>query len=82
MPQPDNKRIKFVELEPEKFAVIKCGGLVPDKSLPKKMLALQNFLAQKKLKGVGAEIIAYYGPLRNVPFLRRNEIMITLQNTK
>jgi hypothetical protein len=77
LPTPDDKRIKAIEIAPEKFAVLKFSGSGSIESFEKKAIALRKFLAQNKINTIGPELDAYYGPW-TVPFLRHNEVMILI----
>ena len=78
LPTPDNERIKLVEIEPEKFAVLRFSGFSSKENFEKKAALLRNYLASRKIYSTAPEVDAYYDPPWILPFLRRNEVMIPL----
>lgn len=61
------------------YAVIRFSGLARQGVLQKNLDLLLHYVDSKKLHSIGKPIYAFYNPPWTLPFLRRNEIMIEVQ---
>jgi effector-binding domain-containing protein len=79
LPQPNNKDIKIISLQKERYAVIVFTGLVRESSYKKQIKHLDDFISNYKLETIGKVQIARYNPPWILPFFRRNELMIKIK---
>ena len=79
LPQPNDKRIKLVKIPAFQVAVIRFSGFNRDKNLSKHELELETWIQQNHLKQTGSATYAFYDPPWTLPFLKRNEVMIPIQ---
>lgn len=79
LPEPNNNRIKIMNVKGETVAVLKFSwfsGKVKTEKLTKK---LQNYIKKEGLKPNGAPKLAVYdNPITTLPFMRRNEIHLPI----
>jgi len=78
LPRPNNKKVKLIEIEPKRFAVIRFSGFASEESLAEKEGELFSFIEDNKFRPVGVTTYAFYNPPWTLPFLRRNEVMIEI----
>lgn len=82
LPEPEDKRIKLKELPAETFAVIKFSGWSNQDSFAKHLQVLKKKLSDSsKFKESGEPTNAFYNPPWTLPFLRRNEILIPVEQS-
>ncbi len=79
LPKPNNPQIKIFEAPAKQFAVIRFSGFGGTSSLEEQTHELMKFIAAKKLKARGPPIYAFYNPPWTLPFFRRNEVMLELE---
>lgn len=79
-PKPNNKQIALVSLPTTQFAVIRYSGRTGDETVCPQIEKLQNFIVERKLSAEGTPLFAYYNPPWTLPFLRRNEVMVKINN--
>ena len=80
LPKPEDERIELIAIPPRKVAVIRFSGLGSESTMAKKTKELRNFLERFHFKTEGEPVYAYYNPPWTLPFLRRNEVQITVIN--
>ncbi|KAF3363397.1 Uncharacterized protein PHSC3_000006 [Chlamydiales bacterium STE3] len=78
-PKPHNASIQVLLLPAKHLAVIRYSGRTGDENVTTQMTKLQKFICDKQLKPIGPPIFAYYNPPWTLPFMRRNEMMIFLE---
>ncbi|MGB7967973.1 MAG: heme-binding protein [Methanobacterium sp.] len=78
LPEPDDPRIKFKEVENQRMAVLRFSGRVKKKLAYKKMEEMRKWLAKKKLNPRSNFIVAQYNNPAVPGFLRRNEILVEI----
>lgn len=82
LPEPEDKRIKLKELPAETFAVIRFSGWSNQDSFTKHLEELKKkLLDSSKFKESGQPTNAFYNPPWTLPFLRRNEILIPVEQS-
>lgn len=79
-PKPQNAKISLRIVPARKVAVIRFSGRTGDDHVIPQLEKLNNFLAERRIMANGAPIFAYYNPPWTLPFLRRNEIMISIKD--
>jgi hypothetical protein len=78
MPAPLDPNVKLLEEPATRYAVIKFSGFGTMEAMEKKSAELRAWLAKRDLKPIDAPIYASYDPPWTPPFLRRNEVWLTL----
>lgn len=79
LPRPKNSVIAIMPIPAKYYAVIRFSGLARRSVLQKNLDLLLHYVDSKKLHKLGKPIYAFYNPPWTLPFLRRNEIMLELQ---
>jgi hypothetical protein len=74
LPQPNDPRVRLVEIPARTFAVVSFSGLGRDDAVARHEKALDAALAGSSWRAVGEPVTWYYDPPWTVPFLRRNEV--------
>jgi len=80
LPTPDDQRVHLLTLPPTRFAVIRFSGLAKEPDIEKKTSELNAFIAFHHLTCSGSPTLARYNPPWTLWFMRRNEIMIQVQD--
>ncbi len=78
LPEPIDKRIKFVELPAKKYAVIRFSGFASERNISEKELVLSGYLNDRQVDYDKQSLRAFYNPPWTLPFLRRNEVWYEL----
>ncbi len=79
LPKPLDPQVKIRELPAEKKAVITFSGFYDEEKVKEKTQALRDWMQIKNLKLKGEPQFARYNPPWTLPFMRRNEVMIQVQ---
>ena len=80
LPKPLDPQVKIKEVAAEKRAVITFSGFYGEDRVQEKTQALRDWMKMKNLKPVGEPQFARYNPPWTLPFMRRNEVMIQVQD--
>jgi hypothetical protein len=80
-PNPTDPTIKLEEIKDYRVAVISFSGFLSQASISHHKTLLQNWIADRDLTTTGAARAAGYNPPFTLPFLRRNEIVISVGKT-
>ncbi len=79
IPQPTDDKVVIRQIPPQLTAVIRYSGFWSQKQYDAHLAKLQAFIEQKKLTVVGVPNFARYNPPFMPFFMRRNEILIEVQ---
>lgn len=74
LPQPNDPRVRLVEIPARTFAVVRFSGLGKADAVARHEKALDASLAGSAWRASGEPVTWYYDPPWTVPFLRRNEV--------
>ena len=74
LPQPNDPRVRLVEIPARTFAVVRFSGLGKADAVARHEKALDAALAGSSWRAVGEPVTWYYDPPWTVPFMRRNEV--------
>lgn len=74
LPQPNDPRVRLVEIPARTFAVVRFSGLGRAEAVAQHEKALDAALAGSSWRAVGDPVTWYYDPPWTVPFMRRNEV--------
>ena len=78
-PTPSDSSVEIRELPPSRFAVYRfSGGRRADRELQARQ-ELESWLKKVKMESQGEPIFGYFDPPWTPPFLRRNEVMLSLK---
>lgn len=76
LPKPLNAKVQIRRLPAMKRAVIKFTGFYNEQKVNEKTAELEDWIKAKKLQPIGSPKFARYNPPWTLPFMRRNEILI------
>ena len=80
LPEPIDTRIKFLEVAPANYAVIRFSGFASKDNIERNESKLKKYVQEKNLTVNGKTVRAFYNPPWTLPFLRRNEIWIPFEH--
>ena len=81
LPEPKNANIRLETMPSQKRAVVRFGGVATDDRIATNEKRLRAWIESKGLKASGAAVYAYYNSPFTPGFLRRNEVMLNLQDS-
>ncbi len=79
LPTPNEPKVQLKTLPPSRVAVVRFSGLAHEADIEQKTAELYDFIAANHLRAAGPPALARYNPPWTPWFLRRNEVMIPLQ---
>jgi hypothetical protein len=77
-PNPTDPTVKLEEIKDYRVAVISFSGFLNQASISHHQTLLQNWITDRDLTTTGPARAAGYNPPFTLPFLRRNEIVISV----
>jgi len=80
LPKPLNPLVTIRELPAQKRAAITFSGFYNEAKVLEKTKALEEWIKSKQWQVVGNSQFARYNPPWSIPFMRRNEILITVRD--
>lgn len=80
LPKPMNPLVSIRELPAQKRAAITFSGFYNEDKVNEKTKALEEWIKSKQWQAIGAPQFARYNPPWSLPFMRRNEILITVRD--
>jgi hypothetical protein len=78
LPVPNNNRVRLKEILTKKFVVIEFSGTNSNENVIEHENQLMNYIEANQIKINGSPKYAFYNPPWSLPFLRRNEVMIEI----
>ena len=78
LPVPNNNRVRLKEILTKKFVVIKFSGSNSNENVIGHENQLMNFIEANQINIIGSPKYAFYNAPWTLPFLRRNEVMIEI----
>ena len=78
LPKPQNTKVKIKEVPAHQCILIQFSGARSDKNLDKNLTKLMDHIEKNEIKLTGSPIYAFYDPPWIPSFMRRNEIMFTI----
>ena len=78
LPEPSDQRVKLIELEPMTAAVLVFSGSTSDAAVSTRATELMTAIHNTKWRVLGAATAFFYNPPWTLPFLRRNEVAVTV----
>ena len=80
LPTPNDPRVELRVTPAARFAVIRFTGWANNRDFERKRVELARWIAQRNLKATGPAVLAQYNPPWTLGPLRRNEVMLPLQD--
>lgn len=80
LPKPLNPLVTIRELPAQKRAVITFSGFYNEAKVLEKTKALEEWVKSKQWQAIGSPQFARYNPPWSIPFMRRNEILISVRD--
>lgn len=81
LPEPNDDRVQFSERPARKMGVIVFNGFVTDETVRQRLDELQAWLRQRGQRVAGPYVLARYNDPLTLPWNRRNEIQLPLENS-
>jgi len=78
LPEPKNDRVRLKEIMTKKFVVIKFSGTNSNENVTEHENQLMNYTEANQIKIIGSPKYAFYNAPWTLPFMRRNEVMIEI----
>lgn len=78
LPTPNDDRVQLVTVPPDRVAVLRFAGVLSTKAVAARTAELLKFLRDNGIEPVGEPMGWFYDPPWTVPFLRRNEVVVSL----
>ena len=78
LPVPKNNRVRLKGILAKKFVVIEFSGTNSNENVTEHENQLMNYIEANQIKINGSPKYAFYNPPWSLPFLRRNEVMIEI----
>ena len=78
LPVPNNNRVRLKEILTTKFVVIEFSGTNSNENVTEHENKLMNYIEENQIKINDSPKYAFYNPPWSLPFLRRNEVMIEI----
>ena len=78
LPQPVNPEVQLIEVPSSRFGVVQFSGFGNQSSLDKHTAQLLDYLKREDLRPIGQPTYAFYNAPWTLPFIRRNEVMIEI----
>ena len=79
LPEPQSEAVTLREVPAHKAAVIAFSGNATGKLMKEKTATLLAYLARDGKKALAGPQEAFYNPPWTPPFMRRNEVMVTIE---
>lgn len=80
LPKPNNESVLLKAFGKSRYAVIRFSGMAGTESLEKHTAKLESFIKEHQLNLISDPTYAFFNPPWTLPFLRRNEVMIQLED--
>ena len=78
LPVPNNNRVSLKEILTKKFVVIEFSGTNSNENVTEHENQLMNYVEANQINIIGSPKYAFYNTPWTLPFLRRNEVMIEI----
>ncbi|MGI9163759.1 MAG: SOUL family heme-binding protein [Mycobacterium sp.] len=78
LPTPNDDRVRLVSVAPERVAVLRYAGLPNPRAVAAKAEELLKTLRDNRIEPAGDPLSWFYDPPWTLPFLRRNEAVVSL----
>lgn len=79
LPEPVDDRVTLRKIPPKQFVVITFSGTNSNENVKEHEKKLQEYIEANNLSVIGSPKYAFYNPPWTLPFMRRNEVMIEIE---
>ncbi len=79
LPTPNNERVILKEVSAKQFAVIRFSGTNSDENVKEHEKQLLEYVKANDIRVTGSPQYAFYNPPWTIPPLRRNEVMMEIE---
>lgn len=79
LPEPLDPAVKLKEIPARKMAALRYSGTWSRKRYEEHLARLRQFIEQRRWKVTGEPVFARYDPPFQLPFFRRNEVLIPVE---
>ena len=79
LPKPNNERVTLKKVLGKRYIVIQFSGLNSNENIAQHEKMLMHYIEKNQIKTAGPPKYAFYNPPWTLPFLKRNEIMVELE---
>lgn len=79
LPKPNNERVTLKEVLEKRYVVIQFSGLNSNENIAQHEKMLMQYIEANQIKIAGPPKYAFYNPPWTLPFMKRNEIMLELE---
>ena len=80
LPKPKNANVTIKQMPAQQLAVVTFSGWVDEEKLTAQTTRLNEWMAKNGLKSSGSAQLSRYNPPWTLPFWRRNEVWVKLDN--
>jgi hypothetical protein len=80
LPKPKNPNVTIKQMPAQQLAVVTFSGWVDEEKLAAQTTRLNEWMAKNGLKSSGSTQLSRYNPPWTLPFWRRNEVWMKLDN--
>jgi hypothetical protein len=78
LPKPKNPNVTIKQMPAQQLAVVTFSGWVDEEKLAAQTTRLNEWMAKNDLKSSGSVQLSRYNPPWTLPFWRRNEVWVKL----
>ncbi len=78
LPEPKNDRVRLKEIMTKKYVVIKFSGTNSNENVTEHENQLMKYIESNQIKIIDSPKYAFYNAPWTLPFMRRNEVMIEI----
>jgi hypothetical protein len=79
LPKPKDERVMIVSVPARRVVAISFSGRSTQENLSKHRQILIDYIAQENLKPISIPAMAFYDPPWTLPFMRHNEMLVTIE---
>ena len=79
LPEPEDPKVNLRQVPPRRMAAVRYAGFWSEKAYLQHKAALESWIRERGLSGVGGPVWARYNPPFTPWFMRRNEILIPIK---
>lgn len=79
LPKPNNEKVTLKKVLEKRYVVIQFSGLNSNENIAQHEKMLMHYIEKNNLKIAGPPKYAFYNPPWTLPFMKRNEIMVELE---
>jgi len=80
LPKPNNQQVILREIPEKKYIAVRFSGINSNENIAQHEQKLVQHIEANQIQVIGAPKYAFYNPPWTLPFMRRNEIMIEIDD--